>query len=72
MSDPTAEVIISVEIRVKVTDTGINESKEIILNEFVQAPPMKWKSTYQYTCQRVATEMEAMVEQLEIERYKAE
>ena len=71
MPDPTAEVILSVEIRVKVTDTEINESKEVVLNEYVKADATKWVQTYQATCQRVATEMAGMVGQLEVERFKA-
>lgn len=71
MPDPTAEVIISVEIRTKVTDTGINETKEVILNEYCTAEPLEWVKTYRAVAQRVATEMGAMVEQLETERFKA-
>jgi hypothetical protein len=72
MADPTAEVICSVEMRVKFTDTGINESKEIILNEYVEAIPMKWQETFKHAARRVTDEMSGMVEALEIERFKAE
>lgn len=71
MPDPTAEVVISVEIRTKVTDTGINETKEVMLNEFCTVEHMEWTSTYKAVAARVTAEMAAMVEQLEIERFKA-
>ena len=72
MDDPTAEVIISVAIKVKVTDTGLNESKAIDLDEYVVAPPGQWELTYAAAVDRVNKEMRAMVAALEVERSKTE
>ena len=72
MEDPTAEVIMSVEIRVKVTDTGINEGKELILNEYVQVEAFKWTETFKHTASRVSKEMLSLVEAMEVERFKAQ
>lgn len=67
--DPTAEVVLSVEIKVRMTDTELNETKEVKLEEYVSVDA-GWVKTYRATADHMINEMQAMVEAMEVERWK--
>lgn len=67
--DPTAEVVLSVEIKVRITDTELNETKEVALNEYVSVDA-RWLDTYDATLSYMTEEMRGLVEAMEIERFK--
>ena len=72
MADPTAEVIMKVELRVTVTDTEINESKEISLNEYIAIDPLDWHNSWKAAHANITQEMSGMVKALETERLRSQ
>ena len=70
MSNPLAEVILSVEVKVKVTDTESNETKEVTLGEHANVGKQSWIDCYRAVGKEVFLEMDGMVSALEEEQVK--
>lgn len=71
MQDPTDELIISVEIRVRIVDTGMHETKEFLLSEFVENNMSSdWGVVYGNLSSRLSLEMKSLIDSAQIERAK--